>query len=174
MFYSRNHPGYSHPGGTSASMNEIQILRRCFAYATFVFALLSFVVLPPFIRAPFPHATANFHLDPAGVILIAMRELILMLPPVLAVVSGIAWFTLINNRSSARKWAMAASGLFLLYSLPFVVADIVVMEYRMAGVFVIFGVFVSSLFFSALGVSGLACFSRNDVLVPVPVPVRHS
>jgi len=154
-------------------MTELKILRRCFTYATFIFALLSFVVLPPLFHAPFPRATANFHADPAGIILFAMRELILMLPPVLAVVNGIAWWTLKTNRESARRWAMAASSLFLVYSLPFFVADIVIVEYSMSGTFAIIGVFVSTLFFSALGVTGLACFARREALIPAPVVVRH-
>jgi hypothetical protein len=154
-------------------MTEFKILRRCFAYATFVFGLLSFIVLPPLIRAPFPHATANFHADPAGIILIVMRELILMLPPVLAIVCAMAWLTLKSNHHSAPRWAMAASSLFLVYSLPFFVAAIVILEYSMAGTFVIMGVFVSSLFFSALGVTGLACFSRSESFTPARVVVRH-
>jgi hypothetical protein len=154
-------------------MIELRFLRRSFVYATFVFGLLSFMVLPPLVRAPFPHATANFHADPAGIILIVMRELILMLPPVLAIVCAMAWITLRSNHRSAPRWAMAASSLFLVYSLPFFVAAIVILEYSMAGTFVIVGVFVSSLFFSALGVTGLACFSRSESLTPARVVVRH-
>jgi hypothetical protein len=154
-------------------MSELKILRRCFAYATFIFALLTFVMAPLFLHAPFPHATPYFHLDPVGVILIVMRQLILMLPPVLAIVSGTAWWTLREDRASARRWAMAASSLFLVYSLPFFVADVAMLEYSLAGASAIVGVFVSFLCFSALGVAGLACFSRSERFVPAPVVVRH-
>jgi hypothetical protein len=143
-------------------MTELKILRRCFAYATFVFALLSFIVVPALVVAPFPHAAPAYHADVTGMILIFMRELILSLPPVLAVVCGMAWWTVKNGRASSRRWAMAASSLFLLYSLPFLVADIAIIEYSMAGSFVIVGVFISALFFSALGVSGLAHFSHSQ------------
>jgi hypothetical protein len=163
-------PETPHPGGTRVSMNELRILRRCFAYATFIFALLSFVVVPTLLHAPFPQ-NAYFHPDPASIILLLMRQLILALPPVLAVVNGVAWWMLKTNRPSSRRWAMAASSLFLLYSLPFFIADIVILEYSMSGTVAIIGVFVSSLFFSALGVTGLAYFSRFESMAPAAAPV---
>jgi len=153
-------------------MNEFKILRRCFAYAAIIFAAACFAVLPNLLQSPFPHTT-YIHPDPAGIILIVMRQLILSLPPVLAVVNGIAWWTLRSNRPSSRRWAMAASSPFLIYSLPFFVADIVILEYSMSGTVAIVGVFVSSVFFSALGVTGLAYFSRCEALTPAPIVVRH-
>ena len=154
-------------------MTEYKILRRCFAYATFVFALLSFFVVPVLVQAPLPRATAGLHVDAAGWLLIAMRELILALPPALALASGGAWWTVMKGRASARGWAMAASSLFLLYSLPFFVAAVVILEYSLAGSFATVGVFVSALFFSALGVTGLAYFSRCEKLTPAAVVVRN-
>lgn len=154
-------------------MAELKILRRSFAYAAFVFALVSFAVIPALIHAPFPRAVANFHADVLGIVLIAMRQLILMLPPVLAVVSAIAWWALSKNRASARIWALTGSSLFLIYSLPFFVAAIAMIEYSLTGPVPIIGVFVSSLFFSALGVTGLACFSRREALTPAVLAVRR-
>lgn len=155
-------------------MTELKILRLCFAYAAFVFGILFIPMLPAVVRAPLPHGTSFFHLDPAGMVLILMREIILLLPPALATVSGIAWWTLRKNRASGRRWAMAASSLFLVYSLPFFVADIVIMEFALAGAFALTGVFVSAVFFSAFGVTGLAYFSRYEALAPAAVVVRPS
>lgn len=155
-------------------MTELRVLRLCFVYAAFVFGMLSIFLVPALIRSPFPHSTPHFHLDLLGMILIAMRQLILMLPPALAVVSGTAWWTLRKGRTSGRRWAMAASSLFLVYSLPFFVADIAIVEYALAGAFAIVGVFVSAVFFSAFGVTGLAYFSRYETLAPAAVSVRHS
>ncbi|WP_109489196.1 hypothetical protein [Occallatibacter savannae] len=155
-------------------MTELKVLRLCFMYAAFIFGMLSFAVLPAFIRTPFPHATPYFHLDPLGALLIAMRELILMLPPALAIVSACAWWTLKKGRASSRRWAMAASSLFLIYSLPFFVALIAIVEFSLAGAFAIAGVFVSGVFFSAFGVMGLAYFSRYQALATAAVALRHS
>jgi hypothetical protein len=155
-------------------MTEFKVLRLSYMYAAFVFGTLSIAMLPMVIRSPFPHATPYFHLDLLGILLIVMRQLILMLPPALAVTSGAAWWTMKKGSASARRWAMAASSLFLLYSLPFFVADVAILEYSLAGAFAIIGVFISAVFFSALGVTGLAYFSRYEALVPVPVAARHS
>lgn len=155
-------------------MTEFKVMRLCFMYAAFIFGMLAIPTVPVLIQSPFPHATPYFHLDPLGMLLITMRQLILMLPPALSIVSGLAWWTLRKNRSSARRWAMAASSLFLVYSLPFFVADIVILEFSLAGAFAIIGVFVSALFFSAFGVTGLAFFSRYEVVGPVSAAVRHS
>lgn len=155
-------------------MTEFKVLRLCYMYAALIFGMLSIVILPAFIRAPFPHGTPYFHFDPLGMLLIAMRELILMLPPALAVVSGCAWWTLKKGHVSGRRWALAASSLFLIYSLPFFVADVAIIEFSLAGAFAIAGVFVSAVFFSAFGVTGLAYFSRYEALAPAAVALRHS
>ena len=154
-------------------MAELRILRRCFACIAFVFALVFIAMIPAIIQAPFPHITSNFHADPAGIFLIGMRELILMMPPVIALANGIAWWAVKSGRPSARRWAKASSSLFLLFSVPFFVADVVIMQYQMAGAVGIIGVLLSSLIFSGLGITGLAYFTRCEALAPSPVPVRH-
>jgi len=148
-------------------MNELKILRRCFACSAFVFALVFIAMLPAIMQAPFPHATSHFHADPAGIILIVMREMILIMPPVLALVNGTSWWTIRSGRASARRWAMTSSSLFLVFSVPFFVADIVIMQYSLTGPVGIIGVFLSSLIFSGLGITGLAYFTRCEALAPV-------
>lgn len=154
-------------------MTEIRILRRCFAYTAFVFALVFLATLPALIEAPFPHATSRFHADPIGLVLILMREMILFMPPALALVNGVAWWTVKHGRSSARRWAMASSSLFLLFSVPFFVADIVILQYAIATTAGALGVFLSSLVFSGLGVTGLAYFTRCEALAPTQIAVHH-
>ena len=128
---------------------------------------------PVLVRAPFPHATSRFHAEPVGILLIVMREMILMLPPVLALVNGAAWWAVKNSRPSARRWAMAASYLFLVFSVPFFVADIVILQYAMVGTIGTLGVFLSSLLFSGMGITGLAYFTRCEVLAPARVAIRQ-
>jgi hypothetical protein len=145
-------------------MTELKILRKCFAYTAFVFAFVSIAMLPALTRAPFPHATSHFHAEPLGILLIVMREMILFLPPVLAVVNGIAWWAVKNTRPSARRWAMTASYLFLAFSVPFFVADVVILQYALVSTAGGIGVFLSSLIFSGIGITGLAFFSRCEAL----------
>ena len=154
-------------------MTELKILRKCFAYTAFVFALVFIVTGPVLVQAPFPHPTSHFHAEPVGILLIVMREMILMLPPALALVNGMAWWAVRNSQPSARRWAMAASYLFLVFSVPFFVADIVILQYAMVGTIGTVGVFLSSLFFSGIGITGLAYFSRCEVLAPARVAIRH-
>ena len=154
-------------------MAELKILRRCFACIAFVFALVFIAMLPAIIQAPFPHATTNFHADPAGILLIVMREMILVMPPAMALVNGIAWWMVRKSRPSARRWAMTSSSLFLVFSVPFFVADVVILQYQLAGAVGIVGVFLSSLMFSGLGITGLAYLTRCEALAPAPVAIRH-
>lgn len=153
-------------------MTETRILRKLFAYTAFLFAMVFVFMLPIAIRAPFPHATSRTHFDLLGMILILMRETILFMPPVLAVVNGLAWWSVRNSHSSAHRWAMISSALFLVFSLPFFVADIVIVEYSMTGTFAIVGILLSSLVFSGIGISGLAFFSHSRALIPSPA-VAH-
>jgi len=150
-------------------MTEIKILRKLFAYTAFVFVLVFVFMLPAIVRAPFPHATSRSHFDLIGAVLILMREAILFMPPVLAIVNGIAWWTLRNGRSSARQWALTSSALFLGFSVPFFVADTVILEYSMTGTVAIIGIFLSSMLFSAIGITGLAFFSHSEALRPASV-----
>ena len=154
-------------------MAELKIVRRCFAYTAFVFALVFIATLPVLIQAPFPHATSRFHADPAGILLIVMRELILFIPPVLAIVNGLAWWAVRNGRRSARRLAMTSSTLFLVFSVPFFVADIVILQYSLTGTAGIVGVFVSSMIFSGIGMIGLSYCSRCEALTPAGAAVHH-
>ena len=153
-------------------MNEIRILRKFFACTAVVFAIVSIAMVPAIIHAPFPRVTSNFHADPAGIFFISMGELISMMPPLIALANGVAWWAIKSSRRSARRWAKAASSLFLVYSVPFFVADILIMQYQLASAVGTIGVFLSSLMFSGLGITGLAYFTRCEALTPAPVPVR--
>ncbi len=154
-------------------MTEVKILRRCFAYAAFIFALMFIASIPVLIATPFPHTTPRFHAEFVGFLLIGMREMILLLPPFIAVVNAIAWWAVKNSRPSARNWAIAACASFLILSIPFFVADVVILQYSLFGPVGIMGVFVFAMILSALGLTGLAVFSRYGSPIAAPVSVRH-
>ena len=153
-------------------MTETRILRKLFAYTAFLFAMVFVFMFPIVIRAPFPHTSARAHFDLLGMILVLMRETILFMPLILALVNGIAWWSVRNARSSAHRWAMVSSALFLVFSLPFFVADIVIVEYSMTGAVAIIGIFLSSLVFSGMGIAGLTFFSHSRALIAAPA-VAH-
>ena len=141
-------------------MPELKILRNCFASATIVFAFVFATTVPVLLRSALPHATPSFHAEPVGILLIAMRELIVLMPPVIAIVNGLAWWTLATKRPSARYWAIGASASLLGMSLPFFIADLVILP----GTVGFFGVLVLGLALSSIGITGLAVFGKLDAL----------
>ena len=141
-------------------MPELKILRRCFGYSAIIFALIFATMLPVLLRAPLPHATPRFHAEPLGILLIAMRQWMLVMPPFVAVVNALAWWALTKNRSDARRWAIGACISFLVMSAPFFVADLVILP----GTIAFIGVLVFALALSSLGMTGIAVFSRYDAI----------
>jgi hypothetical protein len=147
-------------------MPELKILRRCFAGASIVFAFVFATMLPALLRAPLPHATPRFHAEPVGILLIAMREMILVMPPFVAIVNGIAWWTLRNNLAATRRWAIGACSSFLVMSVPFFVADLVIQP----GTVGFIGVLLFALALSSIGITGIAVFSNYGALAAQDLP----
>jgi hypothetical protein len=141
-----------------------KLLRNLFGYAAIISAGVFATMVPVLLRAPFPHATARFHAEPYGLLLIAMRELIFVLPPVVAIVNGMAWLALRKDLQSARPWAIAASISFLVMSAPFFVADLVILQYHMAGIVEVGGVLLLFLALNSLGIVGVMAFGKRDAM----------
>ena len=141
-----------------------KLLRNLFGYAAIISAGVFATMVPVLLRSPFPHATARFHAEPYGLLLIAMRELIFVLPPVVAIVNGMAWLALRNDSRSARTWAIAASISFLVLSAPFFVADLVILQYHLAGAIEFGGVLLLFLALNSLGIVGVLAFAKRDAM----------
>jgi cytochrome bd-type quinol oxidase subunit 2 len=139
-----------------------KFLSRCFGYASLISAVMFISLAPVVFRAPLPHATPPLHLDAVGLLLIAMRELLLLVPPVVAIVSGIAWFALRKGAQSARQWAIAASILSVIISAPFLAAEVAIMRYHLGGIVDIVGVLVLFAFLFLFGIAGLVTFSKRN------------
>lgn len=141
-----------------------KLLRNLFGYAAIISAGVFATMVPALLRAPFPHATARFHAEPYGLLLIFMRELIMLAPPFVAILNGMAWLTLRKGSQSARPWAIAASCSFLVLSAPFLVADFVILQYRLTGAIGFLGVLILFVALSSLGVAGVAAFAKRDAM----------
>ena len=141
-----------------------KLLRNLFGYAAVISAGVFATMVPVLLRAPFPHATARFHAEPYGLLLIFMRELMMLAPPFVAVINAMAWLTLRKGSPSARPWAIAASISFLVLSVPFLVADVVILQYRLTGLVGFSGVLFLFLALSSLGIAGVAAFAERDAL----------
>ncbi len=142
--------------------NLQKLLRSSFGYASIV-SFAVFIALSPFLlRAPLPHLTSRFHAEPLSLLLIAMRELMLVMPAILAITTGLAWWSLRKGLRSARSRALAASISCLVMSTPFLVADIAIVRYSLAGPVEIAGVLVLFVTLLSLGVAGLVCFRQTQ------------
>src|ERR1019366_260656 len=92
-----------------------------------------------------------------------VRELIVAAPLALAAIFGVAWWTVLTNKASARKWAIAASVVPILLSL-----------------FAITYLHLANLLLPlwsavVIGYAGLAVFARRDSIKPAtPRPPSHA
>jgi hypothetical protein len=143
-------------------------LRSCFGYAAIASSAVALTLVPVFLSAPFPHATSRFHGEPVQLMLIAMREMILLMPAVVAIATGMAWWTLRKNRHSARRWAIAASASCLVMSAPFFVAGVAIAQYSLTGAVGFIGVLVLFVLLFSLGVEGLATFAKRNAASVAP------
>ncbi len=149
-------------------MPELKILRRCFGYATILFAFTFATTLPVLLRIPLPHGTPRFHAGPAAILLVGMRELLLLMPPFVALVNAIAWYTLTARRPSAARWAVGACSSFLALSIPFFVASTEILP----GTVAFAGVLLFALALSSIGITGIAYFARFNSLEAPRLPVE--
>ena len=135
-------------------------VRTSFGYASIVSAAVFLALAPQLLRAPLPHATSRFHAEPTQLLLIAMRELILVMPIVLSVATAMAWWAIRKNLGSARSRALAASVACLVMSTPFLVADISIVSYKLAGAVPFAGVMVLFVTLLSIGVAGIVAFRK--------------
>lgn len=146
------------------------VLRNCFGYAGFTAFTVFLTLLPVLLRAPLPHGNPRVHADVFSVLLTAMREMILLFPPVVVILNGIAWWTLRKGATSARQWAIAGSISTLVLSAPFFVADVAILRYSLTGVVGFAGVLALFLTLFSLGIIGLAAFSKPDATLVESAP----
>jgi hypothetical protein len=146
-----------------------RFMRGCFANAALVFFAVSIPIVPALFRTSLPHARARFFTEPPwmqglGILLIVLQYLILLMPPIVAVVNAVAWWKLKNAERGARGWALAASISFLLLSAPLFAADFVLFSHaqaRRGGT----GVVILSLILLSVGIAGLIAFWKRGISI---------
>lgn len=143
-----------------------RFLRGCFANVALVFFAVSVPILPALFRTSLPHARARFFTEPPalrslGVLLIALQYLILLMPPLVAIVNSVAWWKLKHAERGARGWALAASISLLLLSAPLVAADFVLLTHPTVPKRGGSGVIILSLILLSIGLAGLVAFWKR-------------
>lgn len=142
-------------------MLEVKIFRRCFGYTAVMFAFV-FVAMLPLCRVT---VRMPPHLDITGPLLVATIILMTVLPAVLTVVNGTAWWMIRKGNPAARHWAIAASTCLLLMSVPFYLTGSLMLHYDASRV-LLYQDLVAGLILSSLGTVGLIVFARYDGLKP--------
>jgi hypothetical protein len=151
-----------------------KFMRTAFGYASIVSSAVFIALSPALISAPLPHLTARFHAGPVSLLLIAMRELMLVMPAVLAISSGLAWWALRKGLQPARSRALAASASCLVMSTPFLAAGIAIRLYSLAGPVEVTGVLVLFVTLLSLGIAGLVAFRKPIASLAEPIQTHQA
>jgi len=112
-----------------------KLLASAFGTVALIAGLVSLGVTIPLLRPPYRFHSVFLHgeLTPWlrlwSTVLTGLVMLLLLSPPVLAGLYGMAWWTVKRAKPSARKWAIAASTAILVHSLPLLVVLVYIARY---------------------------------------------
>jgi hypothetical protein len=148
----------------------------CFGFLSLNFLAISAATIPRMLNSVHQHgfsASPHHRELPAGaaLIFVVLVKLVLVLPLVLGIVHGAAWWTVKRGKRAARGWAIAASLGTLLFSIPLIVAAFYALTYAPRG---FAGILILAVLVLALGVAGLVAFvqpnSTEQALGPAKPP----
>jgi len=139
-------------------------LRICFGYLTLISLVVSIFMVRTFIWM-YQHPRANTAVSQtdgqlSSATLVALSYFVRLIPLILAVVYGSAWWTLKNGRRSARSWGIAASIVVILTSAGLATARLTLWHggrHHFRGSYLLF-----QTFFFAVGILGLVVFARSS------------
>jgi hypothetical protein len=148
-----------------------KILHKSFLWSAIVFAAIFLEMTPILMRSPLPHPIARFHAEPFDILLMAAREILLIMPAIAAFACAMAWWTRRNKASDARHWSILASTSMIVLSTPFFVTDFTLLHHFTDRTFDFVGVLAFAVVLFLIGITGVATFSRRDPS-PARVPAR--
>jgi len=155
-------------------------LHGCFAYATFLYFLASVLIVKEIFRSSLAHPFHRIAHKPLSLslfplLLWALGILFRMMPVILTVTSGMAWWTLKAGKASGRVWAIAASTSILLASIALLVAGVYIQKHgehgHPNGLFLLVD---AHLFVGLAGVVEFAGRNTQDKIVTGPSAARIS
>lgn len=156
-----------------------KFLRVCYGYLATIFVMASFTTVPEMVRM-YRNGQWMGHqvlpLEPWQVLIGPLIPLVFLIPVPLAVCSGGAWWTLRQNRASARRWSIATSLLCLAVGAFFAGLTGIALWYHAKGGLA--GLYVPVMIMLSIGIAGLVAFWRRDpaaiAAASVPPPIRVS
>lgn len=152
-----------------------KFLCGCFAFMAPLFLFVSASTIPSlFSRAnsfhfPVEAGGALFSMRLTAILLQFLAIMILVMPLVLGVLYGMAWWAIRKGKATGRRWAIAASVAMLVLSIPLAAATYVLLIYAPRRVWVPVGT-ISGIIL-VIAITGLVAFWRREAMAqPVFTP----
>lgn len=147
-----------------------KFLCACFGFASWMYGIVAFGTVGHLGRTLHAPSPGPYHPLPwpAVVGLLSLSSLIRLAPLVTAGLCAAAWFTLRSEKSSGKRWAIAASTAMLTLDAVLAIGLVIIWAYTRNQASTGFGEFVlltMALIWlpqAAFGVSGLVAFWGND------------
>lgn len=147
------------------------LLCKSFGLLAALFSLVAYLQISEFVqhvrsRGFLPPAT-GLQISPSLILfkvaLWVLADLVHLMPLILAILYGMAWWSVRRKKPSGRGWALAASIAMVLQVIPFSVAVGAMLRYRAPT-----GLIIKMAWFSAAliapGVAGIIAFAAKDSL----------
>ena len=154
-----------------------KFLRACYGYLAALFLFASIYSVPSFVRSyreDLRDAAMNPEIELWRAIVSESSRLVELIPLLLGIFFGLAWWTLRQGKPSGRTWALVASVISILTGFPLIVVLFFTIKY---------GRGLAPLSFLLLpaippviGIAGLAAFARRNpdslAVIAQPKPMR--
>lgn len=145
-----------------------KFLCGCFGYIAAIYLFAAFFTLQSLFH---PHST--YHSVPLthdttlpspllSIILLALSNVIRVMPLVLGALYGVAWWTVKQGKASGRGWAIAASLVMVLQTIPFfIVLFVLWTRFPLSHMN---GLIILCTSMLAIGIAGLVAFARRNAM----------
>jgi hypothetical protein len=153
-----------------------KFLCACFGNLALVFILVSISTVSRLFHSY--HARGLLSSTPGAIhhnkllsiFLVVLLIIIRVLPPLVALLNGMAWWTVRKGKASGRGWAIAASLSLILLSIPIFASGFFAWKYT--PIKFLMGLFVIGASMMAFGITGLVAFARSDAMAQPVVAAK--
>jgi hypothetical protein len=145
-----------------------RFLCGCFGYIAAIYLFAAFFTIQSFFHPQAPYRSVPLTHDTTlpspliSIILLALSKVIRVMPLVLGALYGMAWWTIKWGKVSGRGWAIAASLVMVLQSIPFFILPLLLWTRIPHGHMK--GLLILGLLMLALGIAGLVAFAQRDTM----------
>jgi hypothetical protein len=146
-----------------------KFLCRTFGFLAVLFSLVAYPQMSQFVQdvhnRSFMQPATDLQLSSAlialRVVLLTLAELLHLMPIILTILYGMAWWSVRRKKSSARGWALAASSALAFLAVPFSIVAYFSLRYSSQSAVATYFVSLSAVLV-APGVAGVIAFAAKD------------